>query len=208
MNHNEDWEKRKKELLDEYHTMQKMKEEKQKKKDEASTTDMKRPFVLLLFLLIAIFIICIVFQKFEAKKELERVRDTPPPVEENTQEAETKENTEEDTTKTMECESKEIIENNYYTSFLSISVFRENRLATYEYIHTKRYVDQQSYESAKQSINQVNDIIFDNNRWMIKTYFGNGHSAHVPEENTYLGKSIEDIKKLEESRGATCTIAS
>ena len=208
MNHNEDWEKRKKELLDEYHTMQKMKEEKQKKKDEASTTDMKRPFVLLLFLLIAIFIICIVFQKFEAKKELERVRDTPPPVEENTQEAETKENTEEDTTKTMECESKEIIENNYYTSFLSISVFRENRLATYEYIDTNRYVDQQSYESAKQSINQVNDIIFDNNRWMIKTYFGNGHSAHVPEENTYLGKSIEDIKKLEESRGATCTIAS
>lgn len=208
MNHNEDWEKRKKELLDEYHTMQEMKEEKQKKKDEASTTDMKRPFVLLLFLLIAIFIICIVFQKFEAKKELERVRDTPPPVKENTQEAETEENTEEDTTKTMECESKEIIENNYYTSFLSISVFRENRLATYEYIHTKRYVDQQSYESAKQSINQVNDIIFDNNRWMIKTYFGNGHSAHVPEENTYLGKSIEDIKKLEESRGATCTIAS
>lgn len=208
MNHNEDWEKRKKELLDEYHTMQEMKEEKQKKKDEASTTDMKRPFVLLLFLLIAIFIICIVFQKFEAKKELERVRDTPPPVKENTQEAETEENTEEDTTKTMECESKEIIENNYYTSFLSISVFRENRLATYEYIHTKRYVDQQSYESAKQSINQVNDIIFDNNRWMIKTYFGNGHSAHVPEEDTYLGKSIEDIKKLEESRGATCTIAS
>lgn len=208
MNHNEDWEKRKKELLDEYHTMQEMKEEKQKKKDEASTTDMKRPFVLLLFLLIAIFIICIVFQKFEAKKELERVRDTPPPVEENTQEAETEENTEEDTTKTMECESKEIIENNYYTSFLSISVFRENRLATYEYIHTNRYVDQQSYESAKQSINQVNDIIFDNNRWMIKTYFGNGHSAHVPEEDTYLGKSIEDIKKLEESRGATCTIAS
>ncbi len=208
MNHNEDWEKRKKELLDEYHTMQEMKEEKQKKKDEASTTDMKRPFVLLFFLLIAIFIICIVFQKFEAKKELERVRDTPPPVEENTQEAETKENTEEDTTKTMECESKEIIENNYYTSFLSISVFRENRLATYEYIHTNRYVDQQSYESAKQSINQVNDIIFDNNRWMIKTYFGNGHSAHVPEEDTYLGKSIEDIKKLEESRGATCTIAS
>ena len=208
MNHNEDWEKRKKELLDEYHTMQEMKEEKQKKKDEASTTDMKRPFVLLFFLLIAIFIICIVFQKFETKKELERVRDTPPPVEENTQEAETKENTEEDTTKTMECESKEIIENNYYTSFLSISVFRENRLATYEYIHTKRYVDQQSYESAKQSINQVNDIIFDNNRWMIKTYFGNGHSAHVPEEDTYLGKSIEDIKKLEESRGATCTIAS
>lgn len=208
MNHNEDWEKRKKELLDEYHTMQEMKEEKQKKKDEASTTDMKRPFVLLFFLLIAIFIICIVFQKFEAKKEIERVRDTPPPVEENTQEAETKENTEEDTTKTMECESKEIIENNYYTSFLSISVFRENRLATYEYIHTNRYVDQQSYESAKQSINQVNDIIFDNNRWMIKTYFGNGHSAHVPEEDTYLGKSIEDIKKLEESRGATCTIAS
>lgn len=208
MNHNEDWEKRKKELLDEYHTMQEMKEEKQKKKDEASTTDMKRPFVLLFFLLIAIFIICIVFQKFEAKKELERVRDTPPPVEENTQEAETKENTEEDSTKTMECESKEIIENNYYTSFLSISVFRENRLATYEYIHTNRYVDQQSYESAKQSINQVNDIIFDNNRWMIKTYFGNGHSAHVPEEDTYLGKSIEDIKKLEESRGATCTIAS
>lgn len=208
MNHNEDWEKRKKELLDEYHTMQEMKEEKQKKKVEASTTDMKRPFVLLFFLLIAIFIICIVFQKFEAKKELERVRDTPPPVEENTQEAETEENTEEDTTKTMECESKEIIENNYYTSFLSISVFRENRLATYEYIHTNRYVDQQSYESAKQSINQVNDIIFDNNRWMIKTYFGNGHSAHVPEENTYLGKSIEDIKKLEESRGATCTIAS
>lgn len=208
MNHNEDWEKRKKELLDEYHTMQEMKEEKQKKKDEASTTDMKRPFVLLFFLLIAIFIICIVFQKFEAKKELERVRDTPPPVEENTQEAETKENTEEDTTKTMECESKEIIENNYYTSFLSISVFRENRLATYEYIHTNRYVDQQSYESAKQSINQVNDVIFDNNRWMIKTYFGNGHSAHVPEEDTYLGKSIEDIKKLEESRGATCTIAS
>lgn len=208
MNHNEDWEKRKKELLDEYHTMQEMKEEKQKKKDEASTTDMKRPFVLLFFLLIAIFIICIVFQKFEAKKELERVRDTPPPVEENTQEAETKENTEEDTTKTMECESKEIIENNYYTSFLSISVFRENRLATYEYIHTNRYVDQQSYESAKQSINQVNDIIFDNNRWMIKTYFGNGHSAHVPEEDTYLGKSIADIKKLEESRGATCTIAS
>lgn len=208
MNHNEDWEKRKKELLDEYHTMQEMKEEKQKKKDEASTTDMKRPFVLLLFLLIAIFIICIVFQKFEAKKELERVRDTPPPVKENTQEAETEENTEEDTTKTMECESKEIIENNYYTSFLSISVFRENRLATYEYIHTNRYVDQQSYESAKQSINQVNDIIFDNNRWMIKTYFGNGHSAHVPEEDTYLGKSIEDIKKLEESRGATCTIAS
>lgn len=208
MNHNEDWEKRKKELLDEYHTMQEMKEEKQKKKDEASTTDMKRPFVLLFFLLIAIFIICIVFQKFEAKKEIERVRDTPPPVEENTQEAETKENTEEDTTKTMECESKEIIENNYYTSFLSISVFRENRLATYEYIHTNRYVDQQSYESAKQSINQVNDVIFDNNRWMIKTYFGNGHSAHVPEEDTYLGKSIEDIKKLEESRGATCTIAS
>lgn len=208
MNHNEDWEKRKKELLDEYHTMQEMKEEKQKKKVEASTTDMKRPFVLLFFLLIAIFIICIVFQKFEAKKELERVRDTPPPVEENTQEAETEENTEEDTTKTMECESKEIIENNYYTSFLSISVFRENRLATYEYIHTNRYVDQQSYESAKQSINQVNDIIFDNNRWMIKTYFGNGHSAHVPEEDTYLGKSIEDIKKLEESRGATCTIAS
>lgn len=208
MNHNEDWEKRKKELLDEYHTMQEMKEEKQKKKDEASTTDMKRPFVLLLFLLIAIFIICIVFQKFEAKKELERVRDTPPPVKENTQEAETEENTEEDTTKTMECESKEIIENNYYTSFLSISVFRENHLATYEYIHTNRYVDQQSYESAKQSINQVNDIIFDNNRWMIKTYFGNGHSAHVPEEDTYLGKSIEDIKKLEESRGATCTIAS
>lgn len=208
MNHNEDWEKRKKELLDEYHTMQEMKEEKQKKKVEASTTDMKRPFVLLFFLLIAIFIICIVFQKFEAKKELERVRDTPPPVKENTQEAETEENTEEDTTKTMECESKEIIENNYYTSFLSISVFRENRLATYEYIHTNRYVDQQSYESAKQSINQVNDIIFDNNRWMIKTYFGNGHSAHVPEEDTYLGKSIEDIKKLEESRGATCTIAS
>lgn len=208
MNHNEDWEKRKKELLDEYHTMQEMKEEKQKKKDEASTTDMKRPFVLLLFLLIAIFIICIVFQKFEAKKELERVRDTPPPVKENTQEAETEENTEEDTTKTMECESKEIIENNYYTSFLSISVFRENRLVTYEYIDTNRYVDQQSYESAKQSINQVNDVIFDNNRWMIKTYFGNGHSAHVPEEDTYLGKSIEDIKKLEESRGATCTIAS
>ena len=208
MNHNEDWEKRKKELLDEYHTMQEMKEEKQKKKDEASTTDMKRPFVLLFFLLIAIFIICIVFQKFEAKKELERVRDTPPPVEENTQEAETKENTEEDTTKTMECESKEVIENNYYTSFLSISVFRENRLVTYEYIDTNRYVDQQSYESAKQSINQVNDVIFDNNRWMIKTYFGNGHSAHVPEEDTYLGKSIEDIKKLEESRGATCTIAS
>ena len=47
MNHNEDWEKRKKELLDEYHTMQEMKEEKQKKKVEASTTDMKRPFVLL-----------------------------------------------------------------------------------------------------------------------------------------------------------------
>lgn len=208
MNHNEDWEKRKKELLDEYHTMQEMKEEKQKKKDEASTTDMKRPFVLLFFLLIAIFIICIVFQKFEAKKELERVRDTPPPVKENTQEAETEENTEEDTTKTMECESKEIIENNYYTSFLSISVFRENRLVTYEYIDTNRYVDQQSYESAKQSINQVNDVIFDNNRWMIKTYFGNGHSAHVPEEDTYLGKSIEDIKKLEESRGATCTIAS
>lgn len=208
MNHNEDWEKRKKELLDEYHTMQEMKEEKQKKKDEASTTDMKRPFVLLFFLLIAIFIICIVFQKFEAKKELERVRDTPPPVKENTQEAETEENTEEDTTKTMECESKEVIENNYYTSFLSISVFRENRLVTYEYIDTNRYVDQQSYESAKQSINQVNDVIFDNNRWMIKTYFGNGHSAHVPEEDTYLGKSIEDIKKLEESRGATCTIAS
>ncbi len=204
MNHNEDWEKRKKELLDEYHTMQEMKEEKQKKKDEASTTDMKRPFILLFFLLIAIFIICIVFQKFEAKKELERVRDTPPPVEENTQETEP----EEDTTKTMECESKEVIENNYYTSFLSISVFRKNRLATYEYIHTNRYVDQQSYESAKQSINQVNDIIFDNNRWMIKTYFGNGHSAHVPEEDTYLGKSIEDIKKFEESRGATCTIAS
>lgn len=206
MNHNEDWEKRKKELLDEYHTMQEMKEEKQKKKDEASTTDMKRPFVLLFFLLIAIFIICIVFQKFEAKKEIERVRDTPPPVEEKTQE--TEENTEEDTTKTMECESKEVIENNYYTSFLSISVFRENRLVTYEYIDTNRYVDQQSYESAKQSINQVNDFIFDNNRWMIKTYFGNGHSAHVPEEDTYLGKSIEDIKKLEESRGATCTIAS
>ena len=153
MNHSEDWEKRKKELLDEYHTMQEMKEEKQKKKDEASTTDMKRPFVLLFFLLIAIFIICIVFQKFEAKKEIERVRDTPPPVEENTQE--TEENTEEDTTKTMECESKEVIENNYYTSFLSISVFRENRLVTYEYIDTNRYVDQQSYESAKQSINQV-----------------------------------------------------
>ena len=31
MNHSEDWEKRKKELLDEYHTMQEMKEEKQKK---------------------------------------------------------------------------------------------------------------------------------------------------------------------------------
>lgn len=204
MNHNEDWEKRKKELLDEYHTMQEMKEEKQKKKDEASTTDMKRPFVLLFFLLIAIFIICIVFQKFEAKKEIERVRDTPPPVEEHTQETET----EEDTTKTMECESKEVIENNYYTSFLSISVFRENRLVTYEYIHTNHYVDQQSYESAKQSINQVNDVIFDNNHWMIKTYFGNGHSAHVTEEDTYLGKSIEDIKKLEESRSATCTIAS
>ena len=46
MNHSEDWEKRKKELLDEYHTMQEMKEEKQKKKGEASTTDMKRPFVV------------------------------------------------------------------------------------------------------------------------------------------------------------------
>ena len=58
----------------------------------------------------------------------------------------------------------------YQSSVLTISRFENDRLVTYEYIVTRKYNDQGSYDSAKLENQNQNDIIFDNNQLIIKTY--------------------------------------
>lgn len=108
--------------------------------------------------------------------------------------------------KTMTCQTNDTAIENYFQNAMSISSFENDKLISYELIVTKRYENENDYYNAKVQHQSATDIIFDNNQFLIKTYFGNGHLARIPQENNYVGLSTKEVKEQEMAAGAICTI--
>lgn len=196
------WQEKKKKLLEEHVERVHQNEEHQKKVAEQ---EKKRSYngPILLVTIIVLIALALVYLNNVYFEEIEKQRNETEAlnkVEDNiTDEVENSE-------KTLTCTSPTTQMDTYQSSVLTISRFENDRLVTYEYIVTRKYNDQGSYDSAKLENQNQNDIIFDNNQLIIKTYFGDGHQESVAQETTYLGKSLNEVKAEEEATGATCVI--
>lgn len=199
-----DWQEKKVQLLQEHELRLQGKEISEEIEDSKKDSNL----ALILIVAIAVIILSFTFVTNLYRKELQRQKKETQALNELQETTKDDEETEKEVkTQTMTCTTTPTQIENYQSSVLSISTFENDSLVTYEYIVTKKYTDQGSYDSAKLANQTQNDIIFDNNQLTIKTYFGNGHMESVPQETTYLGKSIQEVKAQEETAGATCTIS-
>lgn len=199
-----DWQEKKVQLLQEHELRLQGKEISEEIEDSKKDSNL----ALILIVAIAVIILSFTFVTNLYRKELQRQKKETQALNELQETTKDDEETEKEVkTQTMTCTTTPTQIENYQSSVLSISTFENDSLVTYEYIVTKKYADQGSYDSAKLANQTQNDIIFDNNQLTIKTYFGNGHMESVPQETTYLGKSIQEVKAQEETAGATCTIS-
>ena len=199
-----DWQEKKVQLLQEHELRLQGKEISEEIEDSKKDSNL----ALILIVAIAVIILSFTFVTNLYRKELQRQKKETQALNELQETTKDDEETEKEVkTQTMTCTTTPTQIENYQSSVLSISTFENDSLVTYEYIVTKKYADQGSYDSAKLANQTQNDIIFDNNQLTIKTYFGNGHIESVPQETTYLGKSIQEVKAQEETAGATCTIS-
>lgn len=199
-----DWQEKKVQLLQEHELRLQGKEISEEIEDSKKDSNLALIFIVT----IAIIILSFTFVTNMYRKELQRQKKETQALNKLQETKNDDEETEtEIKTQTMTCTTTPTQIENYQSSVLSISIFENDSLKTYEYIVTKKYSDQGSYDSAKLASQTQNDIIFDNNQLLIKTYFGNGHMESVPQETTYLGKSIQEVKAQEETAGATCTIS-
>ena len=199
-----DWQEKKVQLLQEHELRLQGKEISEEIEDSKKDSNL----ALILIVAIAVIILSFTFVTNLYRKELQRQKKETQALNELQETTKDDEEAEKEVkTQTMTCTTTPTQIENYQSSVLSISTFENDSLVTYEYIVTKKYADQGSYDSAKLANQTQNDIIFDNNQLTIKTYFGNGHIESVPQETTYLGKSIQEVKAQEETAGATCTIS-
>ena len=199
-----DWQEKKEQLLQEHELRLQGKEISEEINDSKKDSNL----ALILVVAIAIIILSFTFITNIYRKELQRQKKETQALNELQESTKEDDKTEEEIkTQTMTCTTTPIQIENYQSSVLSIATFENDSLVTYEYIVTKKYADQGSYDSAKLANQNQNDIIFDNNQLTIKTYFGNGHVESVPQETTYLGKTVQEVKAQEEAAGATCTLS-
>lgn len=199
-----DWQEKKVQLLQEHELRLQGKEISEEIEDSKRDSNL----ALILLVAIAIIILSFTFVTNLYRKELQRQKKETQALNELQDTTNDDEEIEEEIkTQTMTCTTTPTQIENYQSSVLSISTFENDNLVTYEYIVTKKYADQGSYDSAKLASQNQNDIIFDNNQLTIKTYFGNGHIESVPQETTYLGKTVQEVKAQEEAAGAICTLS-
>lgn len=199
-----DWQEKKEQLLQEHELRLQGKEI----SEEIDNSKKDSNLALILVVAIAIIILSFTFITNIYRKELQRQKKETQALNELQESTKEDDKTEEKIkTQTMTCTTTPTQIENYQSSVLSIATFENDSLVTYEYIVTKKYADQGSYDNAKLANQNQNDIIFDNNQLTIKTYFGNGHVESVPQETTYLGKTVQEVKAQEEAAGATCTLS-
>lgn len=198
-----EWEEKREQLLEEHE----LRLQGQEIKEELDDSSKNSNLALVLIVAFAIIVISFTFITNAYRKELQRQIKEANALNELQDSKNENEDKEEVITKVMTCSTAATQIDNYQNSVLSISNFENDTLTSYEYIITKKYNDQGSYDSAKLENQNQNDILFDNNQLIIKTYFGHGHVTSVPQETTYLGKSLQEVKAQEESTGATCTIS-
>lgn len=199
-----DWQEKKVQLLQEHELRLQGKEISEEIEDSKKDSNL----ALILIVAIAIIILSFTFVTNLYRKELQQQKKETQALNELQDTTNDDDDTEEEIkTQTMTCTTTPTQIENYQSSVLSISTFENDSLVTYESIVTKKYADQGSYDGAKLASQNQNDIIFDNNQLTIKTYFGNGHIESVPQETTYLGKTVQEVKAQEEATGATCTLS-
>lgn len=202
-----EWKEKREKLLREHEMRLHKKEAHEEEVIEDDDSKKDSNLILMLFITLIIILISFVFVRNLYNNEADRQKkDTEAlnQLEDNTNQDD---ETEEVKVQTMTCTTNATQMENYQSSVLSISTFQDGNLTTYEYIVTRKYNDQGSYDSAKLASQNQNDIIFDNNQLAIKTYFGNGHMESVPQETTYFGKTVQEVKAQEEATGATCTLS-
>lgn len=202
-----EWEKRKKELLFEQEMRLQKIEEAKRKAEEEKKNELKkessRPFFMILIIIVIMVSITGIMNMYRnellrQKKEQELFNDLENGLDDS------KNNSEKETTSTLTCTSPDTPIENYIQSITTITQFENNKFYSYESIFTKKFADIESYNASKVAHQNVTDVIFDNNQFMIKTYFGNGHIARTNEETNYIGHTLNEIKSLEEAKGFIC----